>query len=168
MLAQLCEYIQKHQIIQFTFKLSIFMVCELYQLKICFHIYLKVRSSFSYLYFQWPPTTNPSVLHIAGTQKIFESPFSHLVASDSLWPHRLQHTRLPCPSPSPGVCSNSCPLNWWCHPTISSSFIPFSYLQSFPALGSFAMSWLFASGGHSVGVSALASVFQWIFKFDFL
>ena len=168
MLAQLCEYIKKHQIIQFIFKLSIFMVCELYQLKICFHIYLEVRSSFSYLYFQWPPTTNPSVLHIAGTQKIFESPFSHLVASDSLWPHRLQHTRLPCPSPSPGVCSNSCPLNWWCHPTISSSFIPFSYLQSFPALGSFAMSWLFASGGHSVGVSALASVFQWIFKFDFL
>ena len=168
MLAQLCEYIQKHQIIQFIFKLSIFMVCELYQLKICFHIYLEVRSSFSYLYFQWPPTTNPSVLHIAGTQKIFESPFSHLVASDSLWPHRLQHTRLPCPSPSPGVCSNSCPLNWWCHPTISSSFIPFSYLQSFPALGSFVMSWLFASGGHSVGVSALASVFQWIFKFDFL
>ena len=80
MLEQLCEYIQKHQITQFTFKLSIFMVCELYKLKICFHIYLEVRSSFSYLYFQWPPTTNPSVLHIAGTQKIFESWFNCLVA----------------------------------------------------------------------------------------
>ena len=80
MLEQLCEYIQKHQITQFTFKLSIFMVCELYTLKICFHIYLKFRSSFSYLYFQWPPTTIPSVLHIAGTQKIFESWFNRLVA----------------------------------------------------------------------------------------
>ena len=57
--------------------------------------------------------------------------------SDPLWPHGLQHARLPCPSPTPGVYSNSCPLNPWCHPTISSSVIPFSYLQSFPASGSF-------------------------------
>ena len=169
MLAQLCEYIQKHQIIQFIFKLSIFMVCELYQLKICFHIYLEVRSSFSYLYFQWPPTTNPSVLHIAGTQKIFESPFSHLVASDSLWPHRLQHTRLPCPSPSPGVCSNSCPLNWWCHPTISSSFIPFSWCLIFPQrLGLF---WCVSSSHQVDKVLELQlqhQSFQWMFRTEFL
>ena len=64
--------------------------------------------------------------------------FSHSVMPDSLWPHGLQHTRLPCPSLTPGACSNSCPLSWWCHPTISSSVIPFSAcLQSFPASGSF-------------------------------
>ena len=77
--------------------------------------------------------------------------------SDSLWPHGLQHTRLPCPSISPGVCSNSCPLSWWCHPTISSSIIPFSsWPQSCPASGSFPMNRLFASGGQSTGASALA------------
>ena len=76
--------------------------------------------------------------------------FSHPVVSNCLWPHGLQHTRLPCPSPSPGACSNSCPLSRWCHPTISSSVAPFSScLQSFSASGSFLMSWLFASGGQS-------------------
>ena len=81
--------------------------------------------------------------------------FSHLVVSDSLWPHGLQHARLPCPSPSPGACSNSCPLSRWCHPATLSSVIPFSsWLQSFPASGSFLMSWLFASGGPSIGASA--------------
>ena len=80
------------------------------------------------------------------------------VLSDSLRPHGLQHARPPCPSPTPGVCSNSCPLSWWCHPTISSSVIPFSsHLQSFPASGSFPMSWLFTWGGPSIGVSALVS-----------
>ena len=79
--------------------------------------------------------------------------------SDSLWPHRLQHTRPPCPSPTPGVYSNSCPLSQWCHPTISSSIDPFSsHLQSFPASGSFPMSQFFTSGGQSIGVLALASV----------
>ena len=79
--------------------------------------------------------------------------------SDSLWPHGLQHARPPCPSSTPSVYSNSCPLSWWCHPTISSSVIPFSSrLQSFPASGSFQMSQLFASGGQSIGVSASASV----------
>ena len=79
--------------------------------------------------------------------------------SDSLWPHELQHTRLPCPSLSPRVCLNSCPLSRWCHPTISSAVIPFSSCpQSFPASGSFPMSWLFAFGGQSIGASALASV----------
>ena len=81
--------------------------------------------------------------------------FSRSVVSDSLQPHGLQIARLPCPPPSPGVCSNSCPLSWWCHPTISSSVIPFSsYLQSFPESGSFPVSQFFASGGQSIGASA--------------
>ena len=82
----------------------------------------------------------------------------HWVRSDSLWPRGLQHTRLPCPSPSPRVCPNSCPLSLWCHPTISSSVVPFSsFLQSFPALGSFPMNGLFTSGGQSIGTSVLTS-----------
>ena len=86
--------------------------------------------------------------------------FSRSVVSDSLRPHELQHTRLPCPPSTPGVHPNPCPLSRWCHPTISSSVIPFSScLQSFPASGSFQMSQLFASGGQSIGVSASASVF---------
>ena len=80
--------------------------------------------------------------------------FSHSVVSSSLWPHELQLTRLPCPSPTPGVYSNSCPLSWWCHATISSSVVPFSScFQSFPASGSFPMSQFFLSGGQSIGVS---------------
>ena len=79
--------------------------------------------------------------------------------SDSLQYHGLQHARLPCPSWSPGVCSNSCPLTQWCHPTISSSFTPFSScLQSFPASGSFLMNWFFISGDQSIGASASAPV----------
>ena len=85
--------------------------------------------------------------------------FSRSVMSNSLWPHGLQHARPPCPSPTPGVYSNSCPLSWWCHPTISSSVIYFSScLQSFPALGSFQMSQFFSSGSQSIGASASASV----------
>ena len=81
--------------------------------------------------------------------------FSSSVMSNSLWPHGLQHARLPYSSPSPGVCSNSCPLSRWCHPTISSSDAPFSSCpQSFPALGSFPVSQLFPSGGQSTGASA--------------
>ena len=85
--------------------------------------------------------------------------FSHSVVSNSLWPHELQHARPPCPSPTPTVYSNSCPLCRWCHLTISSSVIPFSScLQSFPASGSFQMSQVFTSGGQSTGVSTSASV----------
>ena len=85
--------------------------------------------------------------------------FSRSVVSNPLWPHGLKHTRPPCPSPTPGVYSNSCPFSWWCHPTISSSVIPFSTcLQSFPASGSFPMSQFFASGGQSLGASTSASV----------
>ena len=89
--------------------------------------------------------------------------FSRSVVSNSLQPHGLQHARLPCSFPIhhqlPGACSNSCPLSRWCHPTLSSSIVPFSScLQSFPTLGSFQMSQLFTSDGQSIGVSASASV----------
>ena len=85
--------------------------------------------------------------------------FSHSVISDSLWPCGLQHSRPACPLPRPRVYSNSCQLTWWCHPTISSSVIPFSScLQSFPASGSFQMSQFFTSGGQSIVVSASTSV----------
>ena len=84
--------------------------------------------------------------------------FSRSVVSDSLWPHESQHARPPYPSPTPGVYSNSCPLSQWCHPTISSSVGPSSSCpQSLPTSGSFPMSQLFAWGGQSIGVSALAS-----------
>ena len=93
----------------------------------------------------------------------------HSVMSESLQPHGLQHSRLSCPLPSPGACSNSCSLNQWCHPTISSSVIPFSScLQSFPASGSFPVSWLFTSGGHSIGASALATVLSVNIRVDLL
>ena len=85
--------------------------------------------------------------------------FSWSAMSNSLRPHGLQHARPPCPSPAPRVYSDSCPLSWWCHPTTSSSVIPFSSrLQSFPASGSFLMSQFFTSSSQSIGVSALISV----------
>ena len=85
--------------------------------------------------------------------------FSCSVMSDSLWPHEPQHARPPCPSPTPGVPPNPYPLSQWCHPTISSSVVPFSsFPQSFPASRSFQMSQLFASGGQSIGVSVSTSV----------
>ena len=86
--------------------------------------------------------------------------FSPSVLSDSFWPHGLQHARLPCPSPTPGACSNSCPLSHWCHPTILFSVVPFSScFQFFTASGSFPMSQFFTSGSQNIGVSASASVF---------
>ena len=85
--------------------------------------------------------------------------FSCSVISKHLQPHGLQHAKPPCPSLTPGAGSNSCPLNWWCHPTVSLSVVPFSScLQSFPASGSFPMSRFFASDGQSIGASASASV----------
>ena len=84
--------------------------------------------------------------------------FSHSAVSNYLWPHEPQHARPPCPSPTPRVHPNSCPLSWWWHPTISSSVVPFSCPQSFPASGSFQMSQLFASGGQRTEVSASTSV----------
>ena len=84
--------------------------------------------------------------------------FSCSVVSDSLQPHGLQHSRPPCPSTTPSVYSNSCPLSWWCHPTVSSSVVPLSHLRSFPASDSFQMSQFFTSGDQSIGVSASKSV----------
>ena len=94
---------------------------------------------------------------VPGTYCVLSVQFSPSVVSDSLRPHEPQHTRLPCPSPTPGVHSNPGPLSWWCHPTISSSVIPFSCPQFFWASGSFQMSQLFSWGSQSTGVSALAS-----------
>ena len=106
-----------------------------------------MRQTFSSLFTDW------------GTGKKLHSQSSCSVMSNSLQPHGLQHTRLPCPSPTPGACSNSHPSSQWCHPTISSSVIPVSpWLQLFPASGSFPVSQFFTSGGQSIGVSALASV----------
>ena len=97
--------------------------------------------------------------------------FSSVAQSDSLGPHGLQHTRLPCPLPTPGACSNSCQLSQWCHPTISSSVFPFSScLQSFPASGSFPTSQFFSSSGQVLShqVKFQHHSFQWIFRTDFL
>ena len=99
------------------------------------------------------PSSPPSLKYSHSVQ------FSHLVVFKSLRPHGLQHARPPCPSSTPGACSNSCPLHPWCHPAISSSVVPFSScLQSFPESGSFQMSQFFTSGGQSTGVSTSASV----------
>ena len=95
--------------------------------------------------------------------------FSRSVMSDSLWPHGLQHTRPPCPSPTPGVHPNLCPLSRWCHPTISSSVVPFSSCpQSFPASGSFPMGQFFASHGQVLEFQLQHQSFQSIFRTDFL
>ena len=127
---------------------NFFPVCPLEQL-------------FKVLSFYWnePPaepfvSSSDEVIHI----QFSSVQFSCSVVSDTLWPHDLQHARPPCPSPTPGVHPNSRPSSQWCHPTISSSVIPFSSCpQSLPASEFFPMSQLFASGGQSTGVSALAS-----------
>ena len=98
------------------------------------------------------------ILRYYFSSEMFSVQFSHSIVSDSLWPHEPQHTSPPCPSPTPGVHPNPCPLCQWCHPTISSSVIPFSWLHSFLASESFQMSQLFAAGGQSIGVSASTSV----------
>ena len=112
-----------------------------------------------------PPTTPHTLLTLSMhlfcsiVPKLLLLLFSHSVMSDLLWPHGLQHSRLPCPTPSPGVCSNSCPLSRWCHPTISPSVVLFSScLQYFLASESFPMSRLFTSGGQRIGTTASASV----------
>ena len=109
------------------------------------------------------------VVHNLVTEEQQQVQFSRSVVSDSLRPHGLQHARLPCPSPTPGACSDSCPLCWWCHPTISSSVIPFSsHLQSFPGSGSFPVSWFLASGRQSIRVQLQHQSFQWTLRTDFL
>ena len=109
-------------------------------------------------YIKWPMYIGHH-LFITPKESYFLVQLSHSVVSNSLWPHGLQHARLPCPSPTPRAYSNSCPSSQWCHPTISSSVVPFSScLQSFPASGSFQTSHFFPSGGWRIGVSASASV----------
>ena len=104
----------------------------------------------------FPSKMNDKDLH---ANSLFSVQFSCSLMSNCLWPHELQHSRLPCPSPTPGVHPNPHPSSRWCHPTVSSSVIPFSPCpQSFPASGSFPMSQLVASGGQSIGVSASTSV----------
>ena len=108
----------------------------------------------------WHPQSNLSLLWTGKDFSLCMSSvqFSRSVVSDSLWPHELQHPRPPCPSPTPGVYPNSCPLSQRCHPTISSSVVPFpSCPHSSPALGSFPVSQLFTSGGQNIGVSASIS-----------
>ena len=118
--------------------------------------YLKViRNLYSKYLLMSFPRISLKMKHFCG----FQLQFSRSVVSDSLRPHESQHARPPCPSPTPGVYSNSFPSSRWCHPAISSSVVPFSsHPQSLPASGSFPMSQVFAWGGQSTGVSALASV----------
>ena len=130
--------------------------------------YKKFANSWPISFFLSPWTSNTSSNILTLSQWLcsvfhwdirnYSVQFSRSVMSNSLRPHGLQHARPPCPSPTPEVYSNSCPSSWWCHPTISSSVIPFSPLQSFPESGSFQMSQFFASGGQSIGISASASV----------
>ena len=100
------------------------------------------------------------LIHVKHLEECLRSvQFSHSVVSDSLWPHELQHTRPPCPSPIPRVHPNPCPVCWWCHPTISPCVIPFSSCpQPCPASGPFQMTQIFTSGGQNSGVSASTSV----------
>ena len=107
----------------------------------------------------WVSCSLTQLWHCLPRSSVSSVQFIFSVVSNPLWLHGLQHTRPPCPSPTLGACSNSCPSNRWCHPTISSSVIPFfSCLQSFPASESFPMSQYFSSGGQNIGVSASASV----------
>ena len=117
-------------------------------------VFLSVDDMLTY----WPePQT--MVVHYSSLLSLSSVQFSCSVVSDSLWPHGLQQARLPCPSPTPGACSNSCPSSQWCLPTISSSVVPFSpRIQSFPASGSLQMSQLYVSGSQSIGASASESV----------
>ena len=118
------------------------------------------------------PGIEPTLSHVScnGRQVLYHIVFVIQSYPTLLRPHGLQHTRLPCPSPIPGACSNSWPLTWWCYKTISPSVVPFSSgLQSFPASEAFLMSWLFTSGGLRVLELQLQhQSFQWIFRTDFL
>ena len=126
------------------------ILCHLFLLLPSIFASIRVFSNESALCIRWPKYVNKQISSVQ---------FSCSVVSNSLRPHELQDARPPCPSPTPGVHPNPCPLSQWCHPTISSSVIPFSSCsQSFPALGSFPMSQLFTSGGQSIGVSASVSV----------
>ena len=124
-----------------------------------FYFYIVILSAFISIGFLAFILRITLYIHNLSQSQFSSVQFSRSVMSDSLRPHGPQHTRPPCPSPAPGVYSNSCPLSRWCHPTISSSVVLFSScVQSFLASGFFPMSQFFASGGQSIGVSASASV----------
>ena len=125
---------------------------------VCLCITYKVRINFGFPPYSEPLFLPPSTVH--SFTMVWLSSVQLLICVQSLRPHGLQHARLSCPSPTPGACSNSCPLSQWCHPTISSSVIPFSCLQCFTALGSFPMSQFFTSGAQSTGASTSASILQ--------
>ena len=134
----------------------------------------EMTTCFSILAWEIPWTEEPSKLQSMRAQRVGHDwtrvktddssvQFSRSLVSDSLRPHGLQHARLPCPSPTPRAYLNSCPSCQWCHPTISSSVVPFSsHLQSFPPSGSFPMSWFFASGGKVLEFQLQHQSFQWI------
>jgi len=124
------------------------------------HLYLSIHLHFIYL------STYLSI-NLFICLSLYSVQFSHLVISDSLWPHGLQHARPPCPSPTPGACLNSCPSSWLYHPIISSSVITFSCLQSFPASGSFPMNQFFTSGTKVLAFQLQHQSFQWILRTDF-
>ena len=151
MYTYICVYIYVYICIHIYVYICIYMIWYTYDIYVYIsHIYHMYMIYISYIHIH-------TYIHIY--VYIYKVQFSCSVVSDSLWPHGLQHARLPCPSPASGAYSNSCPLRQWCHPTISSSVVLFSScLQSFPASGSFQMSQLFASGGQSIGVSASTSV----------
>ena len=145
-------------------KIDLFQSCDhCWAFQICWHIALNILYSYPMhllIRILIPVNSYSNVLSLI-SYHLFSSvsQFSCSVLFNSLQPHGLQHARPPCPSPTPRVYSNSCPLSQWCHPTVSSSIVPFSScLQSFPASGSFPMSQFFASGGQSIGVSASTSV----------
>ena len=120
---------------------------------------MKLSSSFEFMINLCMQNFIPFLFHTCSISRFSSVQFTRSVVSNSLQSHGLQHARPACPSPTPRVYSNLCPLSPWCHPTISSSVIFFSsHLQSFPASGSFPMSQFFASGGQRIGVSASASV----------
>ena len=126
---------------------------------VCLTTHISQREK-NWIHTGFSPVSTEQVLRAVWEACLLGYQFSSSVMFNSLQPHESQHARPPCPSPTPGVYSNSCPLSWWCHPAISSSVVPFSScLQSFPASGSFPMSQLFKWNGQSIGVSASASVF---------
>ena len=140
--------------LSFTISLNLFKLISIESVMLSNHLILCCL-------FLLLPSIFPSIRAISNELALCISSvqFSCSVVSDFLRPHELQHTRPPCPSPTPRVHTNPCPSSQWCYPTISSSVIPFSSCpQSFPASGSFQMSQLFASGADSIGVSASASV----------
>ena len=142
----LCLYFQYQSLLSyFLYYLCHFIKSKFYYVTCLINTFQKLFLFFKMKHKSWSLTTSVQ--------------FSHSVASDSLWPREPQHARPPCPSPTPGVHPNPCPLSQWCHPTISFSVVPFfSYSQSFPATGSSSVSQFFELGGQSIGVSASTSV----------